>query len=406
MAPSHSCGHPAQAPPTFFITPAMRHLIAPAVVILATTLQAPASAQDKKSKLQFQYESGEIRVPIPTADEPKFANFDQESIRAAARYMDDGALSWTREKKCIACHTTGAYLVDRPMLTKQLGKPNDEVLAEFIRTIPTDVPKTAEENGITFHPQIDQTVWRTAALVQWDKHVNEKLSDTTDKSLRNLLLQQSSHGGFYSRGQVEIPYVTTDFELTLHAVRALVDAPGWLPSLTDPDLLARVDKLKDFLRNSKPRNDYERVLLIELASLMPELVGKEALDASIALLWSKQKQDGGWSTRNFSDTRNWRTPMHESSVKVIESLPDAADPESDPYMTGLAVVLLRRSGVPAEDERLRKAVAWLKSEQRQSGRWWMHSLYRGNYHFTTYIATTKAMQALGMCGELESISAE
>jgi squalene-hopene/tetraprenyl-beta-curcumene cyclase len=98
--------------------------------------------------------------------------------------------------------------------------------------------------------------------------------------------------------------------------------------------------------------------------------------------------------------------MHESSVKVIEGLPDAADPQSDPYMTGLAVVLLRRSGVPAEDDRLRKAVAWLKSEQRQSGRWWMHSLYRGNYHFTTYIATTKAMQALGMCGELDSISAE
>jgi len=25
--------------------------------------------------------------------------------------------------------------------------------------------------------------------------------------------------------------------------------------------------------------------------------------------------------------------------------------------------------------------------QRESGRWWMHSLYRGNYHYITYIAT-------------------
>lgn len=98
--------------------------------------------------------------------------------------------------------------------------------------------------------------------------------------------------------------------------------------------------------------------------------------------------------------------MSETSVKVIEGLPDAADPQSDPYMTGLAVVLLRRSGVPAEDGRLRRAIAWLKSEQRQSGRWWMHSLYRGNYHFTTYIATTKAMQALGMCGELELVGGQ
>lgn len=384
----------------------MRHLIGPVAATLWVALSLTAFAQDKNSRLKYQYESGEIRIPIPTADEPKLANFDEESIRAAAKYMDDGALSWTREKKCIACHTTGAYLVDRPMLTQQLGKPNEEVLEEFIRTIPTDVPKTIEENGITFHPQVDRAVWRTAALVQWDKHVTGKLTETTDKSLRNLLMQQSSHGGFYSRGEVEIPYVTTDFELTLHAVRALVDAPGWLASLTDPELLARIEKLKDFLRNSEPRNDYERILLIELASLMPELVSQETLAASITLLWSKQKEDGGWSTRNFSDTRNWRTPMSETSVKVIEGLPDAADPQSDPYMTGLAVVLLRRSGVPAEDGRLRRAIAWLKSEQRQSGRWWMHSLYRGNYHFTTYIATTKAMQALGMCGELELVGGQ
>jgi hypothetical protein len=30
----------------------------------------------------------------------------------------------------------------------------------------------------------------------------------------------------------------------------------------------------------------------------------------------------------------------------------------------------------------------------------MHSLYRGNYHFTTYLATAKALQALGACGEV------
>ena len=41
----------------------------------------------------------------------------------------------------------------------------------------------------------------------------------------------------------------------------------------------------------------------------------------------------------------------------------------------------------------------------QSGRWWMHSLYRGNCHYTTYIATVEAMKALKLCGELDRITA-
>jgi squalene-hopene/tetraprenyl-beta-curcumene cyclase len=69
-------------------------------------------------------------------------------------------------------------------------------------------------------------------------------------------------------------------------------------------------------------------------------------------------------------------------------------------MTALAIVLLLRSGVAADEPRLQRGLAWLKAEQRASGRWWMHSLYRGNYHFTTYIATAKALQALAICGQV------
>jgi squalene-hopene/tetraprenyl-beta-curcumene cyclase len=52
------------------------------------------------------------------------------------------------------------------------------------------------------------------------------------------------------------------------------------------------------------------------------------------------------------------------------------------------------------DARIQRGIAWLKAEQRESGRWWMHSLYRGTYHFSTYIATARAMQGLAMCGEI------
>ena len=74
-------------------------------------------------------------------------------------------------------------------------------------------------------------------------------------------------------------------------------------------------------------------------------------------------------------------------------------------MTALAIVLMRQNDVPASDPRIQRGLAWLKREQRVSGRWWMHSLYRGNYHYTTYIATVEALKAFDLCGELDGLVA-
>jgi len=357
----------------------------------------------QRPKPQFQYEADGIRISIPTANEPKVKRFGADSIRAAAKYLDDGALAWTRGTKCVACHTTGAYLLDRPMLTKQLGEPREEVLAEFIAGIQDERPPTKENQGITYYSLAERAVWRAAGLVQWDKHVTGKTSAHTDRALRAMLLQLSSHGGFYMADPVEIPYETTDLELSQHAARAIVEAPDWLASLKDADILQRIENLKTFLRNVKPRHDYDRAVRIGVASFLPEVVSHEDRAADIAMLWAKQHTDGGWSTRDMSDTRNWSAHMTDIVIELIEGLPDAARPESDPFMTALAIVLLRESGVPVNDARIQRGIAWLKAEQRESGRWWMHSLYRGNYHFSTYIATAKAMQALAMCGEIPNL---
>ncbi len=78
--------------------------------------------------------------------------------------------------------------------------------------------------------------------------------------------------------------------------------------------------------------------------------------------------------------------MSPTVVNLIKSLPAAARPESDAYMTALAIVVLRQSRVPVADVRIQRGLAWLKREQRASGRWWMNSRYRGNDHYITYIA--------------------
>lgn len=369
-------------------------------IIIFTTLGLSLSTGAAEPPV-WQYDAGDIKIARPTAEEPRVARFDAESIQAALKYLDDGALAWTRTKNCVACHTTGAYMLDRPMLSGLFGPPQKEVYDYFAKTVSNELPATKEKGGVTYYQQAERTVWRAVGLAQWDQHINKTTTEITDRALRAMLAQQSSHGGFYMPDPVEIPYETTDLELSEHAARALVAAPGWLQSVKDAETLERVDRFKEFLRQAQPRHDYDRAIRIAIASHFPDCVSKQDQQADVAMLWSKQHADGGWSTRDMSEIRNWSAHMTDIVIKLIEGLPDAGQPESDPYMTALAICLLRESGVPASDTRIQRGVEWLKAQQRASGRWWMHSLYRGNYHFSTYIATSKAMQALALCDQLK-----
>jgi squalene-hopene/tetraprenyl-beta-curcumene cyclase len=363
-------------------------------------------------KPAFQYKSDGIEVPAATADEPKVKAFGPETVQAAAKYLDDGAHHWVREKSCLACHSTGVYMVERSALTKQLGKPSAEVLKDFIRSVPKVSGKPGEGNAAT-------SVWRSSGLASWDRHVEGKLSEHTDRSLRHTVMILPDDNMYDTIKLIEIPYITTRFELTVQAMRAMVTAPDWLANLEDAGLLARVERIKRFLREHSPLNDYELALKLQLANLSHELVSNEEREAAIAMLWRKQLPDGGWSTRRMSDLLKWRVEVHPPTerqpwkeamdptvVALIRNLPDAANPESDPYMTAFAIVLLRESGVPASDPCIRRGVAWLKENQRASGRWWMHSLYRGNYNYITYISTAQALRALALCDELPTTTGQ
>jgi len=378
----------------------MRTLLFAALTLLGA--DAAFAQQDPKPKVKpaFQYKTDDIEVSIPTADEPKVAAFNADTIKAAGKYLEDGALSWVRGKACINCHTTGPYMSERPALTMLPGKPSEEVLANFVNAIPDKPSAETEKEGLKYFPGSWTVIWCSLGLAEWDRHVTGKLSEHTDRSLRQMMLRQSPSGAFVSYGEVEVPHITTDFELTLQAARAITAAPGWLAGLKDADLLARIDRMKAWLRDATPRNDFDRVLRLQLASYMPELVPQADRDAALALLSQKQHADGGWSLRDMSPVNDWHFQMSDTVLKVIASLPDAANPDSDPYMTALAIVLMKQSGIATSDERIQRGVAWLKREQRISGRWWMHSLYRGNYYYITYIATAEAMKALALCGEL------
>ncbi|MEO6740315.1 MAG: prenyltransferase/squalene oxidase repeat-containing protein [Chthoniobacteraceae bacterium] len=378
----------------------MKTPLFPIIVLLGAC--AAFAQQDPKPKVKpaFQYKTEGIKVSIPSPDEPRVATFNSDTIKAAAKYLEDGAVTWVREKSCINCHTTGPYMSERPALKMLPGKPSEEVLENFVKAIPDKPSVETEKDGLKYFPGSWTAVWCSLGLAEWDRHVTGTLSEHTDRSLRQMMLRQSPNGAFVSFGEVEVPHITTDFELTLQAARAITAAPGWLASVKDEELLARIGKMKAWLRDAQPRNDFDRVLRLQLASYMPELVTQPERDAALALLSQKQHADGGWSLRDMSAVNDWHFKMSDTVLKLIASLPDVAKPDSDPYMTALAIVLMKQSGIATSDARIQRAVAWLKREQRVSGRWWMHSLYRGNYYYITYIATAEAMKALALCGEL------
>lgn len=378
--------------------------------LLAALMFVPGFAwgADPK-KPAFQYKSEGIEVPAASPDEPKVKTFGPETVKAAAKYLDDGAHDWVRTKACLACHSTGVYMVERSALTKQLGKPSEEVLKHFITSVPQALGKPGDSAATP--------VWRSSGLASWDRHVTGKLSEHTDQSLRHMLSILPDDNMYNTIKLIEIPYITTRFELTVQAMRAMVTAPDWLANLKDEALIARVARIKKFLWEHPPLNDYELALKLQLANLRPDLVSKEERGAAIAMLWRKQLPDGGWSTRRMSELLKWRVEVHPPSerqpwkeamdptvVKLIQNLPDAANPGSDPYMTAFAIVLLRESGIPASDPRIQRGIAWLKENQRATGRWWMHSLYRGNYNYITYISTAQALRALALCDELPTTS--
>jgi squalene-hopene/tetraprenyl-beta-curcumene cyclase len=70
---------------------------------------------------------------------------------------------------------------------------------------------------------------------------------------------------------------------------------------------------------------------------------------------------------------------------------------SDGYATGFAVYVLRQAGKPVNDDAVQRGVAWLKKNQRASGRWFTQSLNTNYAHYVSHAGTAFAMMALQAC---------
>ena len=349
-------------------------------------------AEEKATDYQYRFAS--IDIPVATAHEPTRSSL---SVKRALDYIENGALAWSKHRKCVSCHTNGTYMVVRPALTPYVGKPSVEMRDFFVEQL-NDMRLLNESRPQELRSGIapTQLAYIAGGLARWDAHVAKELSSETDAALR-LMFEVQSNDGSWSNDGCWPPFESSVYHGATVAARAAAVAPGWLESLQDKTLLVAVEKMKTYLRETRPPHDYGRLLLLWTATRMPGLVDEQRKQELIETIWRHQRPDGGWSLRTFATPETWGDG---SRAKKLRDEPEFQNPASDGHQTGLAVIVLRDAGVPARDPRIQRAVQWLLTHQRQSGRWWTRSLNTDKWHFITYSGTGYPLLALAKCGAL------
>jgi squalene-hopene/tetraprenyl-beta-curcumene cyclase len=323
------------------------------------------------------------------------------SPRLAVDYMEQGAQAWTKDWQCVACHTNGSYMVVRPLMTEQLGPPQKEMRDYFVSALRTQ--QTGDPDDPHWKPEPTQVVYIAAGLAIWDAHITHRLSKETAEALELMFKLQRPGGDWFIEDDNNPPLESSPYQLSTVAARAIGNAPGWLAAQRGTPIEAKVGLLEGFLRaGGRMQGDYDRTDLLWAATELPGLLDAGKMQELVAMIFAHQKADGGWSIRSFARPEEWGKGYRAEKLRAEPELanPGPGDPASDGHMTGLAIIALRKAGIPASDPRIQHGVAWLKSNQRSSGRWWTRSLNRDGWQFITYSGTAYPLLALSLCGEL------
>ena len=338
---------------------------------------------------KYQYEFGPIRIPRAQADEPMRQKI---SVALATGYVEQGAVAWTRDQKCVTCHTNGTYMALRPSLIGPLGKPSQEVRDFFVKLLREGIGQLGADGELGD----SQLIYIARGLAEWDAHVSGELSADTSLALEQLFERQLPTGE-WNAIRCWPPLESSAFQEATVAALAVGVAPGWLSGLTDQTLKTGVKRLKDYLRKVEPPHDYGRTVLLWASARLAGLLEEGEKAEIIEMIRQKQRADGGWSIRTFAQPEQWGDG---SRAKKLRNEKVFSNPPSDGHQTGLALIALREAGVSARDSAIRRGVQWLLRNQRQSGRWWTRSLNTDTYHFITYSGTLYPLVALHLSGAL------
>jgi squalene-hopene/tetraprenyl-beta-curcumene cyclase len=316
----------------------------------------------------------EVVVPKPSnPEEPLTPKFN--ATRAAA-FIDGVSLDWTRKRQCSTCHTNVPHMLARPKISG-----GD-------RTAETEVRKYLEatvKSWETKKPKADYDVVATAfALAGHDAATTGKLSEPARTALDKTWTLQKADGSWAWPDCDWPPLEHDQFYGAAYMAVACAIAPD--DYAKTPTALKGLEKLKGYIKKNPPTELHHKMTLVWAATKIDGLVTDDERKTILADVRKLQLSDGSWNLPSLGPYPTSRNGDNRMDI-------------GDGYATGFSVYVLRQAGIPTDDPAIRRGIAWLKANQRESGRWFTESPGGSKARYLTNVGSAFAILALAACGE-------
>ncbi|MBA4066856.1 MAG: squalene--hopene cyclase [Isosphaera sp.] len=315
----------------------------------------------------------EFPKPAPSTDDEPRAR--QLSPAAAAAYLDAAAVNWTRDRKCVTCHTNMPYLAARALLPGGGG-------AKEVRAF---LEREADGWAGGAKPRSTAAVVATAFALAADDRRAGKLHPATRAALDRMWDVQLKTGEWKWLKCDWPPLEHDDYYGAVLAALAAGYAPGDYAKTERAK--AGLEKLRAYLAKTPPPDLHHTAMLLWASRHVDGLMTADGQKKAVAALKARQRKDGGWNLPGLGAYER-----HDGTV-------NDRDAASDGYGTGFVTFVLLEAGEKPADPAVAGGVRWLKANQRESGRWFTRSLSTDRAHYITTAGTAFAVLALHAAGE-------
>jgi squalene-hopene/tetraprenyl-beta-curcumene cyclase len=330
------------------------------------------------------------KAAAASPDEPLAKTWSRD--RSAA-YLDQASDAWLARTRCAACHTSYLYLMAGPALRDE-PSPSQRKMRQFLedRVGRWDSGKKGDGPGEMLpHPPglmrltegVTEVVATASALAFHDAQTTGKLHPLTRQALDRVWTLQRPDGAWAWNKTNLAPLEYDDYFGAAFAAVGVGHAPDGYAQT--PRTKAGLAKLVKYFEKNPPPNLHHKLWLLWASVKLGGLMSPADREQTVKDLLALQRKDGGWNLPSLGSWKRGDGAMNDKEAP------------SDGYATGLAVYVLRQAGLWADHAQVTRGVAWLKANQRVSGRWFTRSLNRDRGHLISNAGTALCAMALRAC---------
>ena len=325
-------------------------------------------------------------------DEPLARSFSAER---AAQSLAAGSNAWLKNYSCVQCHAV-MMQPQASLALREISPPPQEA----IRFMTDTVNGHWQKSGVRYDnlpatgktllmrdakPPVTEPLSIALPMTQRDRHDSGRLSDEARKALLKMAERQRADGGF-NVARDGVPEMLHEFDQALLAAIAIGTAPEGVANAAP--FKTALEGIRRYIAAHPADCAWQQGMLLWAEAQAGGFLTSEARQQAMQALLARQRADGGWSLPDLL-TEATRRQYHL-----------AADAPADGYATGFVLFVARQSGAAKDDPRLQRGVAWLKTHQRQSGRWFLASLVGRKGNLISNAATAWAVLGLRACDAL------